>query len=109
HASPTFQDYVALGHRFRRVISSLGMKIRFEFADEGAHVWLGKDYHRIHVAERCQNLGALFRRNARTSLAFDYPDRFIRIQSDEWCRPSSNPWREAVAVPRFITTLPPAT
>ncbi len=50
-AAPTSFDYIALGDAFHRVVGALGMKIRMDFANDGAHIFFGKDDNGVHISQ----------------------------------------------------------
>jgi len=54
-------DLVALGDALHRVVGALGMKIRTNFANDGADVCFWKDYDGVHIRQRRQNFRAFFR------------------------------------------------
>jgi hypothetical protein len=62
-AASTSFDYIALGDALCRVVSALGMKIRTNFANDGAHVFFWKDYNSVHIRQRRQNFRAFFGRH----------------------------------------------
>src|SRR5260370_6049535 len=168
HASAAFNDHVAFRDSFRSVIRALGVDIGTNLADQRTHIRLRKNYHRIHIAERCQKFSSLCFRSMRTAFALQSPRGRIGVQANNnsgaacqflggvqithmtnvqqieatvsehnaiaGCAPlghlflellpaenfavahdsvfwmaSSSSCRETVAVPRFITTMPPAT
>src|SRR5208282_204147 len=59
-ASASF-DLVALGDALHRVVRPLGMKIRTDFANDGAHIFFRKDYDGVHIRQRRQNFRTFFR------------------------------------------------
>ena len=62
-SAPAGFDLVALGDALRRVVAALGMKVRTDFANDGAHVFLWKDYYRVNIRQRRQNFRAFFGRH----------------------------------------------
>ena len=59
-AASTGFDHIALGDAFHRVVGALGMKIRTNFANDGAHVFFWKHYDSVHIRQRRQNFRAFF-------------------------------------------------
>ena len=72
----TFRDAL------RRVVRSLGVKIRANLANDGAHILLGKHHHGIHIRERSQNLCALFGRHEGPSFSFQCTDGSIAVDGN---------------------------
>src|SRR5258708_35724796 len=62
-------DFIALWNALSGVVRALGMKVRSDFADDGAYVFLWKDYDRVYIGERRQNFSAFFGGHYRTALA----------------------------------------
>src|SRR5271169_3110331 len=60
HSPPAGLDLVALRDTLRSVISALGMKIRMDFTNDGAHVLFRKNNDGVNVRQRRQNLRAFF-------------------------------------------------
>src|SRR5689334_13615070 len=63
------QCFVALGNGFGGVVGSLGVNIGMNFADQRAHVELGKDYDCVYIRESRQDFGAFTFWYQRTALA----------------------------------------
>src|SRR5580658_10460523 len=61
-ASPTSFDFVAFGNALHRVVGTFGMKIRADFANDGAHIFFRKNDDGVHVGQRRQNFRAFFSR-----------------------------------------------
>jgi len=72
-------DLSALGNTLRGIVGSLGVKVRADFQDEGAHIGLGKNDDGIDGGESGQNLGPFISWNHRAALAFERTDGIIRI------------------------------
>src|SRR5271157_2275666 len=62
-AASTSFDYIALGDALCRVVGALGMKIRMDFANDGAHVLFRKNNDGVHIGQRRQNFRAFFGRH----------------------------------------------
>ena len=63
HSASTGFDLIALWHALHRVVGSLGMKIRPDFADDRTHILFWENYDGVHVRQRRQNLRAFVGRN----------------------------------------------
>ena len=60
-AAATGFNLAALRDALHRVVRALGMEIRTDFANDGAHVRFWKDYDGVHIGQRRQNFRAFFR------------------------------------------------
>ena len=81
-AAPARLHFVALGDSLGGVVRTLGMKIRMDFANNGAHIFFWKDYNRIHIRERRQNFGPFFSRHHGPSFAFQRAHGSVGIYRD---------------------------
>jgi len=75
-------DFGALGDTLRRVVRALGVKVRTDFANDGAHISFGKDYNRVHVLERRQNFRAFLGRHYGPPLTLQCAHRRIGVHRD---------------------------
>jgi len=75
-------DLVAFGDVLHRVVRSLGMKIRTDFANDGAHVRFWKDYDGVHIRQRSQNFRAFFRWHHGPPLTLQRAHGFIGVDRD---------------------------
>ena len=75
-------DFVALGDTLRRVVRALGMKVRTDFANDGAHIFFGKDYDGVHIRQRRQNFRAFFGRHHGPPFTFQRSHRSIGVYRD---------------------------
>jgi hypothetical protein len=74
-------NYITLGNGISRVVGTLGLNVRSNFANDRAHVELRKNHHRIHVGQRGDNFGALIFRHHRPPCALKRVHRFVGIDS----------------------------
>ncbi len=81
-ASATGFNLIALGNALRRVVRALGMKIRPDLANDGAHIVFRKDHDGVHIRQRRQNLRAFFRRHHWTAFTFQRAHGIIGIYRD---------------------------
>src|SRR6202041_1915522 len=83
HDSPSAAfNLIALRNALHRIVRPLGMEIRTDFADEGAHVILWENYDRIHIRQRRQNFRTFFGRDYPPALALQCPHGNVRIHRD---------------------------
>jgi len=75
-------DDIALGHALYSVVCALGMDVRAQKPDQIAYVETVKDRDRVHIRERCQDLGALVFRHARPAGAFQSTNTGIGVDRD---------------------------
>jgi hypothetical protein len=83
HDTPsTGLDLVAFGDALRRVVGSLGVNFRADFANDGAHILLRKDNDGVNIFERRKNFSALSFRHYGPTLAFQCEHGSIAIHRD---------------------------
>src|SRR5712692_1086935 len=80
---------IAFGDAFCRIVGTLGVDVRANFADQGAGIGFRKNYHRIHIAQRRQKFGTLTLGRVRTALALQHAHRCVRVQADNNSGPRS--------------------
>src|ERR1035438_1036126 len=80
HSASTSYHLVVLRDTLRRIVRSLGMKVRADFADNCAHVILGKNNNRIHIRQRRQNFCALFGGHNRAPDALQCTHRIVAVE-----------------------------
>ena len=81
-AASTGFDYIVLGDTLRRVVGAFGMKIRTDFANDGAHVFFWKDNDGVHIRQRRQNFRALFGRHNGPTFTFQRAHGSIAVHRD---------------------------
>ncbi len=86
-APSTSLDLGTLGDALLRVVGALGMKIRTDFANDGAHVRFWKDYDGVNVRQRRQNFRAFFRRHHGPPFALQCVHRRIGIHGNNQFAP----------------------
>ena len=81
-ASASF-DLLTLRDAFGGVVGALGVKVRMNFADQGADIGFRKDYNRIDICESGQDLRTFFSGDYGTAFAFQRARRGIRVDRDD--------------------------
>ena len=81
-AASTGFDLGALGDALHRVVRALGMKIRTDFANDGAHVRFWKNNDGVNVGKRCQDFRAFFRWHQGPSFAFQSEHGSVGVHGD---------------------------
>ena len=76
-------DFIAFGDALRGVVRALGVKIGANLTNDGPHVSLGKNDHRIDIRKGGENLGALIGRHHGPSGSFERADRIVAIYGDD--------------------------
>src|SRR5882672_9984824 len=79
HTPTASLHFVSLRDALGRVVGAFGLKVGADFADDGAHVVLGKDDNRVHVGESREYFRTLFSRHQRTPGALESTHRLVRI------------------------------
>ena len=80
--SPASFDFVTLRNALDCIVSALGMKIRPDFADNGAHILFRKDHHSVNILQRRQNLSPFRGRHRRSAFTFQSAHRGIPVNRD---------------------------
>ena len=79
HAPAAFADHIAFRDGLLRVISSFGVNLRPELADERSHVEFREDHDRIHIGQRCQDLRPFVIRDNWTPFPLQSANRCVGI------------------------------
>lgn len=82
-AAATFPHDFGLGHSVSAVIGAFGVNVGPEFADQGAHIQLRKNYDGIHVGESGQDLCPLVIGRQGPTIALQSTDRGIGIDRND--------------------------
>ncbi len=82
NASSAAFNFIPLRNILRRIVCPLGMKIRTYLANNRAHIFLCKNYHRVHVRQSRQNFSAFFRRHHRPPFTLQRAYRCVVIHRD---------------------------
>ena len=81
-AASTGFDYIVLGDALCRVVGAFGMKIRMDFANDGAHVFFWEYYDGVHIRQRRQNFRAFIGGHYGPPFALQRADGSIAVDRD---------------------------
>src|ERR1700739_4833761 len=73
---------VALGNALRGVISSLGVEVRADFADDRADILLREDHDRIDVRQRSEDFRAFFGGHHRPAFPFQDANGIVGVDGN---------------------------
>ncbi len=83
HPATILANHVSFGNAVGRVVSTFGVDVRTNLADDGAHIGLGKNHYRIHIGQSGEYLGAFLGRHQGTARSLQSPRRIVGIDGHD--------------------------
>ena len=83
HPATTLRDRIPLWYGVGGVVSSFGVNVGANFADQGPHVALRENDDCVHVSQCRENFRAFLGEHERTALSFQCTHGFIGVDSDD--------------------------
>jgi hypothetical protein len=83
NTSAAGKHYIAFRHTLRSIVSAFGVNVRTQQANQFGDIGRVKDGNRIHVTERCQNLGTFIAWHAWPAFSLERARAGVRINGDD--------------------------